>query len=163
MRKAMFPVAAVAVAFTLALAGCGNPTAGGAGEETSTAVEGIDGNVIQIAMSSPESGPGAVAAAYASGLRAYLDEVNGRGGVGGYTFNVTTFDLATNDVSSRSYVDLFASYRLTPAIELYGRVENLFNVAPPLTPNSIATPTVANSPFFDRRGTFFVLGGRIRL
>jgi outer membrane receptor protein involved in Fe transport len=78
-------------------------------------------------------------------------------------FNVTTFDLADNKVPGRSYVDLFASYKLTAAVELYGRVENLFNVAPPITPNAIATPTVANSQFFDRRGTFFVLGARLRL
>lgn len=93
MSKRLFPAAALAVAFSLALAACsGGPADPDAGEP----VPGINGTEIQIAISSPESGPGAVAAAYASGLRAYLDEVNRQGGVGGYTFNVTTFDNAGN-------------------------------------------------------------------
>jgi len=78
-------------------------------------------------------------------------------------FNQTTLDLLTNDVSGRSYVDLSASYRVNSAVELYGRVDNLFNVYPPITPNGITQPTVVNSQFFDRRGTFFTIGGRIKL
>lgn len=78
-------------------------------------------------------------------------------------FNVTTLDLIDNTVSGRGYVDVNAAYALSSTFELYGRVENLLNIHPPITPNSIATPTVANSQFYDRRGTYFVLGGRIRL
>lgn len=78
-------------------------------------------------------------------------------------FNTTVLDLADNTVAGRSYVDLSTSYRLSKQFELYGRVENLFNVYPPITPNGITQPTVANGTFFDRRGTFFVVGGRLRL
>ena len=78
-------------------------------------------------------------------------------------FNITRLDIADNTVAGRSYVDVSGSYKLTSNIELYGRVENLFNVYPPITPNSIATPTIANSQFFDRRGTFYVVGARLRL
>ena len=78
-------------------------------------------------------------------------------------FNTTVLDIADNTVSGRSYVDLSAAYKLTPAFEIYGRAENLFNVYPAITPNGITQPTVANSQFFDRRGTFFVVGGRLRL
>lgn len=78
-------------------------------------------------------------------------------------FNLIRLDIADNTVSGRSYVDLSAAYRLNSALELYGRVENLFNVYPPITPNSIATPTIANSQFFDRRGTFIVVGARLKL
>ncbi len=78
-------------------------------------------------------------------------------------FNITTLDLIDNTVSGRGYVDVNAAYALSSTVELYGRVENLLNVDPPITPNSIATPTVANSQFYDRRGTYFVIGGRIRL
>ncbi|MFL9839632.1 TonB-dependent receptor [Sphingomonas sp. ST-64] len=78
-------------------------------------------------------------------------------------FNTTVLDIADNTVSGRSYVDLSAAYKLTSAVEIYGRVENLFNTYPPVTPNGITQPTIANSQFFDRRGTFFVVGGRLRL
>lgn len=78
-------------------------------------------------------------------------------------FNITRLDIADNKVAGRSYVDLSTTYRVNSAVELYGRVENLFNTYPPITPNSIATPTIANSQFFDRRGTFYVVGARLRL
>lgn len=78
-------------------------------------------------------------------------------------FNTTTLDLADNNVSGRSYVDLSASYKVTSAVEVYGRVENLFNVYPPITPNGITQPTVANGTFFDRRGTFMAVGARLKL
>lgn len=78
-------------------------------------------------------------------------------------FNITTLDLIDNNVSGRSYIDLSASYKVTSAVELYGRVENLFDVDPPITPNTLLQPTVANTTFFDRRGTFFVVGARLRL
>jgi len=78
-------------------------------------------------------------------------------------FNVNRLDLANNTVPGRSYIDLSGAFDVTEAIELYGRVDNLFNVSPPITPNSIVTTTIANSQFFDRRGTFFVVGARLRL
>ncbi|MBO9499511.1 MAG: TonB-dependent receptor [Novosphingobium sp.] len=78
-------------------------------------------------------------------------------------FNTTTLDLVDNTVSGRGYVDLSASYKVSKEVEVYGRVENLFNVYPPVTPNGITQPTVANSQFFDRRGTFWVAGVRLRL
>jgi outer membrane receptor protein involved in Fe transport len=78
-------------------------------------------------------------------------------------FNTNVLDLVDNTIGGRGYVDLSASYKLTSAVELYGRVENLFNVYPPITPNGITQPTIANSQFFDRRGTFFVVGGRLKL
>jgi branched-chain amino acid transport system substrate-binding protein len=92
MSKRLFPAAALAVAVAITLGACSAPATDD-GEES---VPGIIGSEIQIAISSPESGPGAVAAAYASGMRAYLDEVNRQGGIEGYTFNVTTFDNAGN-------------------------------------------------------------------
>ena len=85
------------------------------------------------------------------------------GGMFDTRFNQDRFDIADNTVAGRSYVDLSASYELTQAVEVYGRVENLFNVYPPITPNGITQPTIANSQFFDRRGTFFVVGARLRL
>ncbi len=78
-------------------------------------------------------------------------------------FNRTVLDIADNAISGRSYVDIFSSYDLTRNLQIYGRVENLFNQDPPIAPNGIYQPTIANSPFFDRRGTFWAVGARIRL
>lgn len=54
--------------------------------------QGINGKTIDIALSSPQSGPGASAAAYTDGIAGYLNYLNQHGGVDGYTFNVSTVD-----------------------------------------------------------------------
>lgn len=72
-------------------------------------------------------------------------------------------DIADNSVPSRTYVDLNAKVRLTDNIELFGTIDNLFNVAPPLTPNAITAPSYASSVFYDRIGRFFAAGARMRL
>jgi outer membrane receptor protein involved in Fe transport len=77
-------------------------------------------------------------------------------------FNITQLDLQNNDIKGRSYVDINASYDVTKNYSVYGRVENLFDVDPPITPNAINQPTVANSQFFDRRGLFWTVGGRVK-
>ncbi|KEY99581.1 hypothetical protein AI27_02705 [Sphingomonas sp. BHC-A] len=77
-------------------------------------------------------------------------------------FNVTTLDLDNNNIPSRGYVDLDASYKLTENFDIYGRIDNLFNVAPPIAPNAIVQPQIANSPFYDTRGMFWTLGVRAR-
>ncbi|MEI9928096.1 MAG: TonB-dependent receptor [Sphingomonas sp.] len=77
-------------------------------------------------------------------------------------FNTTVIDLIDNSVAGRNYVDLSADYKLSKQFQLYARVENLFNVYPPVTPNGITQPTIANSQFFDRRGTFWAAGVRVR-
>jgi len=77
-------------------------------------------------------------------------------------FNVTTIDINNNSISSRSYVDLDATYKLTDHFDIYGRIDNLFNVAPPIAPNAIVQPSIANSPFYDTRGLFWTAGIRAR-
>jgi len=78
-------------------------------------------------------------------------------------YNQTTLDLANNSIHGRSYVDIGASWQATHNVQLYTRIENLFDVDPPLAPTSITQPTIANSPFFDVRGTFAVFGVRLKL
>ncbi|WP_083901318.1 TonB-dependent receptor [Azospirillum sp. B4] len=78
-------------------------------------------------------------------------------------FNLTTLDIANNDISGIGYWDANVSYRLTENLTIYGSVENLTDEAPPITPNGIVQPTIANSPFFDNRGRYWVLGVRARM
>lgn len=85
--------------------------------------------------------------------------------VDGGKLNVTYVegvDIADNDVPSRTYVDLNARVKLTKAIELYGTIDNLFNAAPPLTPNAVTAPSYASSVFYDRIGRTYAIGARFR-
>ncbi len=67
-----------------------------------------------------------------------------------------------NRVKGKAYVDLSASYKLTNAIEIYGKVDNLFDNDPPILPNNIIQPTVANSQMYDKIGRYYVIGARLR-
>ena len=77
-------------------------------------------------------------------------------------FNTTVLDLADNNIEGIGYIDVNAAYDVNETLTVYGRVENLLDEDPPIAPNAIVQPTVANSSFFDRRGLFFVIGGRVR-
>jgi len=63
--------------------------------------------------------------------------------------------------SSRQYVDASISYKITRNLELYGKVDNIFNRFPPVVPNSITQPTVANAQMYDKIGRYFVGGVRV--
>ena len=85
--------------------------------------------------------------------------------VGGGKFNTTFVEgvnIVDNSVPSRTYVDLNAGYHITPQIELFTSIDNVFNVKPPLTPNAITAPSYAGSIFYDRFGTFYQGGVRFR-
>lgn len=70
-------------------------------------------------------------------------------------------DIDDNDVPARAYVDLNASYRVTPNVQIFGSIDNLFNKEPPLTPNAVTAPSYASSVFYDRVGRFMTLGARL--
>ncbi|PKP92177.1 MAG: TonB-dependent receptor [Alphaproteobacteria bacterium HGW-Alphaproteobacteria-16] len=83
--------------------------------------------------------------------------------VGGGTLNVNFVegvDIDDNDVPARAYVDLNASYRITPNVQIFGRIDNLLNKEPPLTPNAITAPSYASSVFYDRVGRYMTVGAR---
>ncbi len=83
--------------------------------------------------------------------------------VDGGTLNVAFVegrDIDDNSVPSRTYIDLNASYRITPNVQIFGSIDNVFNKAPPLTPNAITAPSYASSVFYDRIGRFATIGGR---
>lgn len=65
-------------------------------------------------------------------------------------------------VKGEAYVDLSASYKITDNIELYGKVDNLLDNSPPVLPNNIVQPTVANSQMYDKIGRYYVIGARLR-
>lgn len=88
--------------------------------------------------------------------------------LGGGKFRSTYIDDVNlpadqNNINGRLYTNISAAYKITDAIELYGKVDNLFNVSPPLTPNFIVQPSVANSQMYDKIGRYYVGGVRIRL
>jgi len=69
--------------------------------------------------------------------------------------------INNNQVSSAVYVNLSASYKIGSGFELFGRIDNLFDKAPPLAPNGAGTaPT--NPALFDTLGTAWRLGARLR-
>lgn len=77
------------VAAVLAASACG----GTQGSSTPAAdVPGITGKTINVGLSTPLSGSGAVYAQVGQGLKAYLDFTNARGGVGGYKFAYSEID-----------------------------------------------------------------------
>lgn len=96
--------AAFAVALALTLAACSNAAVSSGSATGGANSAGITGKKILIAQSSPESGPGAAAAAYTAGLKAYLDYVNDKGGIKGYKFDVATVDNAGNAAGGASAI-----------------------------------------------------------
>lgn len=71
---------------------------------------------------------------------------------GQYSHLLTT--LVNNDIASRTYVDLGMQARVSDWLTLFGNINNVFDVAPPIS-------TVGN-PHYDVMGTYFVLGVRAR-
>lgn len=69
---------------------------------------------------------------------------------GQYSHLLTT--LVNNDIASRTYVDLGMQARVSDWFTVFGNVNNVFDVAPPIS-------TVGN-PHYDVMGTYFVLGVR---
>jgi len=101
---------------------------------------------------------------YASGPLRLGGYVRYIGGGKFRTIYVDNVDMPAdqNRVKGRAYIDLSASYKLTGNIELYGKVDNLMNTAPPIIPNNIVQPSVSNSQMYDRIGRYYVGGVRLR-
>ena len=76
--------------------------------------------------------------------------------VGGGTFN-PAMDIANNSVSSRTYVDLSFQQGFSmlghSGFTLFGNINNLFDLAPPVDPNP---------QFYDVVGRYFELGAKAR-
>jgi len=72
-------------------------------------------------------------------------------------------DINNNHVGGRGYFDLNGSYKVSAAVEIFGKVNNLFNIAPPATPQTVSQALYAGSPYYDRIGRYYILGVRVRL
>jgi iron complex outermembrane recepter protein len=65
----------------------------------------------------------------------------------------------TLNFGAKNYIDLSATYALTPGLELRGGIRNLFDQDPPLTDNNIAPAADVNGSTFPN--TYDVLGRQI--
>ncbi|WP_417620839.1 TonB-dependent receptor plug domain-containing protein [Parasphingorhabdus sp.] len=75
---------------------------------------------------------------------------------------VEGIDIDDNSIPSRTYFDVDASIRVAGNFEFYGKINNLFNVDPPLAPLPITSPSYNGSPFHDTIGRYFKAGIRFR-
>nr|WP_294169717.1 TonB-dependent receptor [uncultured Sphingomonas sp.] len=73
--------------------------------------------------------------------------------IDGGSFNSALTTLVNNRISSRTYVDLGAQFKVQDRFTLFGNVNNLFDRDPPLS-------TVGN-PNYDIVGTYFTVGARV--
>jgi outer membrane receptor protein involved in Fe transport len=83
--------------------------------------------------------------------------------VGGGVQRVTWIegiDIDENDVDSRTYFDLHGSYEINEHLQLYTAIDNVFNEAPPATPNAIQQPQYSASAYYDTIGRFVTVGAR---
>jgi iron complex outermembrane recepter protein len=85
-----------------------------------------------------------------------------QGGVYNSTY-VQGIDINNNNVVGRFYTDLSVQYAATSQLAVYVKVNNLFNISPPIVPNSLTEPYTASSPFYDVLGTTWAVGFRFNL
>lgn len=67
-----------------------------------------------------------------------------------------------NSIPSRTYVDLDWSKHLNDNVQLYAKVNNVFDVDPPLAPSQITEPNYNSGAFHDRVGRYFKAGVRVQ-
>jgi outer membrane receptor protein involved in Fe transport len=70
--------------------------------------------------------------------------------------------INNNRVGARTYVDLSAGYKIVDQVELFAKVNNLFDRDPPITPQVVTAASAAGSPFYDRVGRLIIGGVRFR-
>lgn len=63
-----------------------------------------------------------------------------------------------NHISGRLTVNTTVAYNISTAWQIYGKIENLFNVFPPYTPSTTLEPNAAFSTLYDRIGRTFTIG-----
>jgi len=71
--------------------------------------------------------------------------------------------INNNQVDGRFYVNLSVAYQLNNVWQVYGRVDNLFNVNPPLLPDGLAFQHISNTGLYDHIGTQFLVGVKLAM
>lgn len=74
--------------------------------------------------------------------------------------------INNNRIAGATYVDIGATFKVTPAIELYGKIDNLFDKDPPLVPYYGVNPYLVrsvNNGLYDLLGRFYRVGVRFKL
>ncbi len=71
-------------------------------------------------------------------------------------------DIDDNHIPSRTYVDLDFAMGLTDTFQVYAKVNNVFDVDPPLAPSLITEPNYNSGAFHDRIGRYFKAGVRVQ-
>jgi outer membrane receptor protein involved in Fe transport len=66
-----------------------------------------------------------------------------------------------NSVSSATYVNLSASYDILDGVQLFGSINNLFDLNPPIAPGGNGYPT--NPVYFDTYGRSWRVGVRVKI
>lgn len=75
--------------------------------------------------------------------------------VGGGLYDPTLSTLVNNKIDARTYVDLGLQVKVAGRLTVYGNIDNLFYVAPPISPGS--------QGIYDVVGTYFTFGAKISL
>ncbi|HEY0942272.1 MAG TPA: TonB-dependent receptor [Steroidobacter sp.] len=75
---------------------------------------------------------------------------------------VSGVNIDDNSIPSRTYVDVDYSKTLNDHFEVYAKVNNVFDVDPPLAPSQITEPNYNSGAFHDRIGRYFKLGARVQ-
>ncbi len=70
--------------------------------------------------------------------------------------------INNNRVASRTYVDLNAGFKLIDQVELFAKINNMFDRDPPITPQVVTAASAAGSPFYDRAGRMITGGVRFK-
>lgn len=71
-------------------------------------------------------------------------------------------DINDNSVGGRGYLDLNAGYKVLQGVELFTKINNVFDRDPPPTPQPIVQASAAGSVFYDRIGRFISVGARFK-
>src|SRR5690606_39063166 len=58
-------------------------------------------------------------------------------------------DIDENDVGARGYTNFNFAYRITPMVQFFGKVNNVFDVHPPIRTNGVVEPQYNGNGFHD--------------
>ncbi|QJU58364.1 TonB-dependent receptor [Sphingomonas sp. AP4-R1] len=84
-------------------------------------------------------------------------------GPGKYDNSYGVLDLDKNHYPAYLYTDLSVNYDVTDNLQIYAKVENLFDTDPPLLANNtITVAAAASSQFYDLRGRVVGIGARFK-